>query len=72
MKDEIKLTATKPAVIDFRRFYKQPKRVYGEQPATYCLLKGETVTFADQDQLLRALAGQLTSKETFGMVLKIG
>ena len=67
----ITITATEGVVVDFRRFYKRPQRVYGKTQAVYYVRNGETITFQSQQQLLRALAGQLTSKETFGMVLTL-
>jgi hypothetical protein len=66
-KDEITLTVTAGIVIDFRRFYKRPQRAYGNQQAKYYLRNGETITFQNQQQLLRALAGQLKSNERFEM-----
>jgi hypothetical protein len=69
--NEVTLTATETIVVDFRRFYKRPRRVYGDNPyaGSQLMRNGDTITFPDQQFLLRALAGQLTSKETFGTVL---
>lgn len=70
---EIILTATETVLIDFRRFYKRPRRVFGNnlQAGQQIMRNGDTITFANQQMLLRALAGELTSKETFGTVLAL-
>jgi len=70
-KEPITLTVTSGIVMDMRRFYKRPQRVYGKTEATYYLRNGETITFQDQQQLLRALAGRLKSSEKFGMVMTL-
>jgi hypothetical protein len=69
---KITLTATESLVIDKARWYKRPQRVFGRGNRTTDLMRnGDTITFNDQQQLLRALAGQLTSKEQFGTVMEV-
>jgi hypothetical protein len=56
------ITITDSIVIDVARWYKHPRRIYGKDSQPEYFKNGDTITFRDQAQLLRALAGELTHK----------